>query len=323
MRRRESLGVLAALAAATAMPAHSQGRTRTVGYLSNGAEVSWLSRLLGELGYVEGRNLRIEFRVSSPDRLRVEEIAAQLVATRPEVLVSFGALNVSSLAAATKTIPIVCGGTADPVGVGYAKSLRRPGGNITGLSYGVPEFAEIVIGLVRAVKPGANRLAAIIARGAREDVIAGWSRVMRAQVEAAQAAGIAWDFTPVAELKELEAALDRLDARTSVVYFVSLPEAIGDRGAASAAANRRRVATLSGGAPEARAGALMHYAIDHADPQRRVARIVDRLLRGANVAEMPFELPDRTTFIVNRATAKAVGVDLPAEVLARATEIIG
>ena len=107
---------------------------RVVGYLSNGADGSTLSRDLAARGYVAGRDLRIVVKMSSRDKRELEASARALLADRPDVLVAWGAHNIGVLARLTRTVPIVCGGTADPVGIGYAKSIRRPGGNITGLS---------------------------------------------------------------------------------------------------------------------------------------------------------------------------------------------
>jgi putative ABC transport system substrate-binding protein len=291
-----------------------------VGYLSNGAHVSMFARPLAEHGFVEGRNLRFEMRVAPAGKgPSLEGLAAELVALRPDVLVAFGASNVEALARATRTVPIVCGGTADPVGLGYAQSLRRPGGNITGLSYGVPEMAGILVGMVQAVKPGLRRIVAIVGGG--EGAEQAWRRIVGSFERAVAAAGLRLDLDPVETLAGLEAGLERLDPRRDVAYFLNAPE---DTlfGAAASACIRRRLASFTSIAALARAGVLLHYSIDHAEPIRKVAAIVARLLRGASAAQTPFELPDRTSFIVNRATARAIGIELPPEILARATEIV-
>src|SRR5690349_4738255 len=143
MKRRDALGLIGV--GAVAPRALAQGRMKTVGYLSRGADPSWLSRLLATHGHVEGRNLRFVVRVAGEGGTHVDEQAAELVRLPADVLVAFGAHNINALARATRTIPIVCGGTADPIRVGYAKTLRRPGGNITGLSLGVSEMAGVTI----------------------------------------------------------------------------------------------------------------------------------------------------------------------------------
>ena len=318
MKRRAALALLASAAAGPL--AHAQSRIKILGYLSNGADPAWLVKLLAARGHFEGRNFRLEVRTRSPGR-DVESLAAELVGMRPDVLLAYGAGNVGALARLTKTIPIVCGGTADPVSIGYAQTIRRPGGNITGLSYGVPEFAQVTIGLMRAVRPGLRHIVATVRRG-RGDEQEGWQPINRSMEHAARAEGIAWELQPVATLAEIERALDALRPATGMPHFIQTPadlpatEAVG-------AANRRRLASAGSARSFVEAGALMSYTLDHADTRGRVAALVDQMLRGANPAETPFELPDRTNFIVNRATARAIGIELSPELLARATEVIG
>lgn len=318
--RRAALTGLLALAAAPRALAQ-RARVRTVGYLSNGADPAWLVKLLAASGHVEGRNLRLEVRTAPPETRDTEKVAAQLVEMRPDVLLAFGARNVSVLARLTKAIPIVCGGTADPVGIGFAETVRRPGGNITGLSYGIPEIAQILVGLMRTVKPRLQRILALTERK-EADGQQGWGNVLRSLEGRARGAGIAWELVRVGSAAETERALAPLEPATALVYYIDVTGVLANARAAELA-NGRRLASMAANTALGRAGVLMHYSIDHADPQRRVAAIVDQVLRGANPAEIPFELPDRTTFIVNRATAKAIGVELPPEVLARATEIVG
>jgi putative tryptophan/tyrosine transport system substrate-binding protein len=319
LRRRALVSGFAA--AALAPRAWAQPRRRTLGYLSNGAPGSWLATRLAARGHVEGHTLRLETRIPT-ERSGLEAMAAELVALKPDALVAYGARNVASLASLTRTIPIVCGGTADPVGIGFAKSLARPGGNITGLSYGIPEVAEFLIGLMRVVRPAVRRVAVIIERSVRIGTGEGMRRVLRSFEERAASVGMAWELFPVGDFAELEAVLVPLKPTSDVVYVVDIVDAIGHAGVASAI-TRRGLVSFAAAASGAREGALMHYSIDHADIPGRVVALVDQVLRGANPAEIPWELPDRTRFIVNRATARTLGMDLPAHVLARATEIVG
>jgi putative ABC transport system substrate-binding protein len=313
--------VLALIASAAASPlAHAQARMKTLGYLSNGADAAWLLKLLAERGHVEGRNLRVEVRTKQGPGV-VDDLAAELVAKRPDVLLAFGASNVAALARLTKTIPIVCGGTADPVSLGFAKTVRHPGGNITGLSYGVPEFAQVTIGLMRTVRPELRNIVSIVRkeRGGEQE---GWQPVTGSIGEAARGAGIGWELQAVDSLAGLEHALGALQPATGMPHFIQTPADLPVT-AAVAAANRRRLASAGSARLFVEAGALMHYSLTHADPRGRVAALVDQMLRGANPAQTPFELPDRTNFVVNRATARAIGIELSPELLARATEVIG
>jgi ABC-type uncharacterized transport system substrate-binding protein len=181
-------------------------------------------------------------------------------------------------------------------------------------------MAPILVGLMRAVRPELRRVVAIVA-GAGQVPREGWSRVLGALGEESARIGLKWEVLPVPSLPAFEKAIAGMDARMSALYLMGIPED-GDPARFVEALTRRKLASLTASAGPARMGALMHYSVNHADPMARVAALIDKLLRGANPAETPFELPDRTTFIVNRATAKAIGLDLPAEILARATEII-
>ena len=316
--------LVAALAAGVLAPAaFGQARMKTVAYLSRGADPSWLPRLLASHGHVEGRNLRFVVRVASDDSGQRDEQAAELVRLPADVLVSFGASNINALARATRTIPIVCGGTADPIRVGYAKTLRRPGGNITGLSLGVPEMAGVTTGLMRAILPGMKGIVTIVRRTPGGNEAEGWGPIIGALEEAARGAGYDWETVAVGPAAELEALAARLDRRSTFVNIVNWVDEAAGKEAVVAIMLRHRIPSLSAGDKLARDGLLLHYSLNHADFQRRIAAIVDKLLRGASAAETPFELPDRTTFIVNRGTARAIGITLPPEVLARATEIIG
>jgi hypothetical protein len=154
--------------------------------------------LLAARGYTPGRDLRVVVEIASHPDHRLEEKARALLAVRPDVLVAWGAGNINVLSSITRTVPIVCGGTADPVGIGYAKSIRRPGGNITGLSLGVPEMAPIIVGLMQAVRPHLKRIAAVVA--GTSVAPEGWPIIIGSLEAAARMQSIDWQFTPVASL---------------------------------------------------------------------------------------------------------------------------
>ena len=318
MRRRAFLGALSAVVPCGAL-AQDRGGVRVIGYLSRGATSEALARALAERGYVEGRNLRIEMRLGSGDVSERRARARELVLARPDVLVAWGKANVDALARETRTIPIVCGGTADPVAQGYAATLRRPGGNITGLSLGVPEMSEILVGLMRAVQPGIRRIAVFVSRG--RGAAEAWAVLLQSLESVARGLGIAWELVQVDSLDAFEKALQALDPRTSTAYLVWLPDSITGPDAAAALVRRRMPSSTT--TPQfARDGVLMNYMLGHARDVHRVAALVDSLLRGASAADTPWVLPDRTTFVLNRKTARAIGIELPAAVLARATEIV-
>jgi putative tryptophan/tyrosine transport system substrate-binding protein len=290
-----------------------------VGYLSRGAGKEALAGSLAERGYVEGRNLRIELRQTSADPEELEARSRELIRAQPDVLVAWGAKNINALARQTRTIPIVCGGTADPVGMGYAETLRRPGGNITGLSLGLPEMAELVVGLMASLRPGLRRIATYVIGGARD--VDGWTPVLRPIEGAARRAGLSWEIVPFASMEDFERALGILDPASSLAYLAGTPSSLEARQIA-AILIRRRLMSATSSPQAAREGLLMHYSVGHTDERRRVAAIVDAVLRGADPAGIPFQLPDRTIFVLNRRTARAIGLDLSPALLTRATEIV-
>ena len=319
--------VLSALLASTLSPlvaAGEEDRVRSVGYLSNGSGPEVIAKRLAERGWVEGKNLRFEVRKldgwDARNPHKYDAAAAELVRARVDVLLAFGSGQVKVLMAATKTIPIVCGGTPDPVGSGLTHSIRRSGTNVTGISYGIPEQAAIQVDLLRAVRPGLKRIVMIM----HEDSHEGFVVPLNALTDSAKAAGVSWDWAPASTFADADAAFAKIRDPVHEVAWVMANKADDEFPLAGLAqiALRRRIATMCED-DMVRAGGLMAYSIDHADQMGRIAAIMDKLLRGANAADTPFELPDRTTFLLNRATANAIGVKLAPDLLLRATEVIG
>jgi putative ABC transport system substrate-binding protein len=308
--RRAFVGGLLAAALAPRALAQPGSRVYVIGYLSGGQGPEWLAKVLGERGYVVGRNLRIETRIPpdwNPDTLA--KAAAELVALRPDVLYAIMGNRVGALAAATRTIPIVTGGVPDPVGGGFAKSLRRPGGNITGLSLGLHESAEIVMGILKSMRPQLRRVGGIFPKGLSTVNAGSW------WADAARKAGLEWMSAGVATEEEAERALASLAGQA--VFLAPMKDTeLGLK--IAAIATRLRIVTV--GPPDHQV--VITYGLDFKDDQARVAAILDQVLRGANPAEIPFELPDRPVFILNRRTARAVGLEIPRDVLLRATEVI-
>lgn len=304
LRRR----ILAAMAAAPMGIALARPRDGAplLACLSGGETVEQVAKLMAPFGYVAGRNLRIVVRTakSLPD---LPAAAVELVALAPDVLLADGPA-VMALAGATRTIPIVCAGLPDPVGAGLAQSLRRPGGNVTGLATGSPETAEIVFALLKAMRPRLRRIAVLHSPGAPVAI------QMRAHGEVARAAGLEWILAPISTPAEAERALAPLAGEAAWMAPIDGHELWKE---ARDIAHRHRIAT-HGGYP----GTLMSYGRTFTDHDRSVGAVVDKILRGANPAEIPFELPDRLSFVVNRATARAIGIEVPGDILLRATKVI-
>ena len=310
MRRREALAGILAWGIGGTPRAFAADRPRVVGYLSGGQGPEWLARVLATRGYVDGRNLRIDTRVPANwDMPMLAKAAAELVAARPDVLYAIMANRVAALAAATRTIPIVTGGVPDPVGAGFAQTIRRPGGNITGLSFGFRETAEILLGLLKEFRPRLRRVVGIFPAGLPEEHRGTWWR------DASRAAAVEWSAAEAGDEADAERILQPVAGQAVIVAPTKdprQPERI------LAIATRLRILSIG----SVQQGALMSYGHDFADHESRIAAILDKVLRGASPAEIPFELPDRPAFSLNRRTARAIGVEIPPGVLLRATEVI-
>ena len=290
--------------------AQSRERPKSIGYLSGGQSAEWLSKLLAERGFVEGRNLRVDTRIPSDwEEATLRRAAEELVALKPDALYAHLANRVGALAAATRTIPIVTGGVPDPVGAGFAKTLRRPGGNITGLSFGLPETAEITVSIFRMLRPGLKRLGGFFARGTPPAQMAPW------MIDAARRSGLEWAPMAVEPGQDVEGVLARFAGEAALVGPTRDP-AFGEQ--IIRHATRLRIMTSG----QVEAGALMNYGLEHEDGQNRIAAIMERVLGGANPAEIPFELPSRPDFRLNLATARAMGIVVPPEVMLRVTKVI-
>ena len=303
-RRRTLLAALAALVSSRLALASSP---RVVGLIGGAGHAQEMAKLMAELGYVEGRDLRFEARAAANLR-GLPQAASDLVALQPHVLLAEGPAVVV-LAGATQKIPIVCEGIGDPVAANLAESLRRPGRNVTGLSTGGTEPAAIAFGLLKSMRPKVRRLAVLHSPRVPVEI------QMRRHAEAAREAGLEWMPAPIVGADDVERALAPLAGEAAWLA------PIYTRGLAQAAldiAKKHRIAAIA-----AAPGALMWYGREFSDAPRRVAAIVDRILKGTPPGEIPFELPDRETFMLNRSTAHAIGIDVPKEVLLRATEVIG
>ncbi len=303
---------LAAGLAAGAVAAFGAPAVRRVGYLSGGASGESLARALAPFGWVERGNLHIETKVSETPATD-EASARELVASGPEVLVAYSGARTSALLRATRSIPIVTGVVSDAVAMGFAQTLARPGGNVTGLSFNFREVAPLHVNLLRTVVPSLRRVHAI--ESAR--TVAGGSGLIE---NAVKESGLAYE----AHRAEDEAAARQAFARIPnkgkdglVVFPIPV-----ERPLLAAMAIERRLAT-SGYWPEyANVGGLMACGQHFPDPLARVAAKVNEILRGGNPAEMPFELPRHTQMVLNRRTAAAIGAKFPVDLELRATEVV-
>lgn len=308
---------LPARVAAAAAPAPRPGQ-RVVGYLSGGAGTDVFAPHLARFGYVEGRNLRFEMRIA-PDLTRQppERLAAELVEARPDALLVFSSVRTRLLFGLTRTIPIVTGAVSDPVRMGMARSLARPGGNVTGLSKDYPETIGVWIGLCRAILPRLQRIVLVVSPAAFD------AEDARHLEGALRDAGVALDVVEVASLRDVAAALDSIrDRRAEAANFGNLPAAF-DRSALAALARERRVVAMWSDEDVIEQGGLIGHWRLHTKRMERIMAILAKVLDGADPAGIPFELPDLTRCTVNLAAAEAIGVKLPEAVMLRATRVIG
>lgn len=271
---------------------------------------------LRDLGWTEGVNLEVEIRDGQGTAAGIAQAARELVARKPDVLIAAGTAPIRALASETPTIPIVMAGAGDPVGTGLVVSLRRPGGNVTGVSMLGQEIIPKALSLLRELLPQAGRVDLMgSAANPGNDFFA------RTWTDAVRAAGIEGTMVIVPRVEDIESTIAGIRADAVVV----LPDPmflLVNAGLFTAAIARRLPAATTGGRAYAASGSLMSYSVNFDDLFRQAALYVDRILRGARPAEMPVEQPSRYELILNLKTARAIGVEMPRALLLRADEVI-
>ena len=309
------------LAAPLAAEAEQAGKVWRIGVLlaSDSPNVEAFRQELRKLGYVEGRNILIEYRWHEGKYDRLPALAAELVNLKPDLILVAGPQPTLALKAATTTVPIVFAGAADPVGLGLVSSLAHPGGNLTGLAILVPEeFGAKQVQLLRVAVPAAARMSVLIRpenpmhRTYLPQTVAAAKKLsMRLQILEAR--------TPT-ELDSAFAAATREHADVLLVLADNLFNA--HRTQIVALAAKSRLPTLYLWKEDVLAGGLMSYAPLLSDMFRRVPTYVDKILKGAKPADLPVEQPTKFELIINLKTAKALGLTIPPALLARADQVI-
>jgi putative tryptophan/tyrosine transport system substrate-binding protein len=325
VRRRGFIAVLGG-AAAWPLAGHAQQpeHTRRIGVLiafpenhpSTHGIVSAFADALRRLGWIEGKNIRIDYRFAAGDRTLFKTYAAELVGLMPDAILASTPPAVAELREQTRTIPIVFVLVVDPVGLGFVQSLARPGGNITGFSaYDAPMMGKW-LQLLKEVAPGVTRVAVIF----NPDTAPHAPLFNRAIEAAALSFGITVTQAPVHDDAGIEEAI-AIEAREPGGGLISLPEpfAVAHRDAIIAAATRHRL-PLIGSDP--RAGSLMSYSFDTVDLLAQAASYIDRILNGASPADLPVQQPTKYSLIINLKTAKALGLTVPPAMLDLADEVI-
>jgi putative tryptophan/tyrosine transport system substrate-binding protein len=322
-RRRFLLtSVAGAMAAPLAARAQQTGKVYRIGYLSfapNPATEGAFRDGLSELGYVEGKNLAIEYRWAQPDPARFSTLAAELVAAGVDVIVATFNLAIIAAKAATTTIPIVGLVVLEPVETGIVKSLARPGGNVTGLSWehGTDPGAK-KLEVFKQLVPTASRMAVVW-----NPTVPGLARYWTPFQTAATALGMATYSVEYSRAEDLDRALASiLRDRPSAIFFWGDPVAGVRRQALCEFALRNRLPTLGPGGRYTEAGCLISYAPSILDQFRRAPLYIDKIFKGAKPADLPMEQPTKYELIINAKTAKALGLTIPPSLLLGADQVI-
>ena len=273
---------------------------------------------LRELGYVEGRNIVIEWRYAAGRRDRLPALADEVVRLKVDIIVSGGPTITGFLKEATTTIPVVMGFDTDPVGNGLVASLARPGGNITGLSVLSPELGGKRLELLKEIVP---KLSRVVVLGS--STLPGNAQTLRETELAAGALGVKLQYFDVLSPKDIEAAFRRaVKGRADAVLAQGSGVLNAHRTQVADLAVKSRLPAIYYAAEFVEAGGLMFYGVDFAYLYRRAATYVDKILKGAKPAELPVEQPKKFEFIINLKAAKQIGLTIPPNVLVRADKVI-
>ena len=272
---------------------------------------------LRELGWIEGRTVAIEYRWAEGRSERFAEIAAEFVRLKVDVIVTTWNRAVLAAKQATSVIPIVFALAGDPVGSGLVASLARPGGNVTGLSVQQTDLAGKRLELLREVVPGLRRLA-IMANVGYPDAVLEMGEVQAA----ARTLGLEVVTLEIRRAEDIAPAFEALKGRADALYVCTDALVNTNRIRINTLALGARLPTMHGIREYVEAGGLMSYGANFPDLFRRAADYVDKILRGAKPADIPVEQPTKFDLVINLTTAKALGLDVPPTLLARADEVI-
>jgi putative ABC transport system substrate-binding protein len=328
MRRREFIaGILSAAAWPIAAHAQQGDRMRRIGVLMGGdesdpegkARLSAFTQALADLGWTDGRNVRIDLRWGGADTNRTRTLAQELVGLRPDIIVTTSTPTTVAIERETRTIPIVFSGAVDAVASGIVARLDHPSGNITGFAGEEASLGGKWLELLLEIAPGLKRAAIMF-----NPDTAPASAFMPSFETAARSLKIVPITAPVHSDAEIETAIIGL-GREPGSGLVVMPDAFtgAHRAPIISAAARNNVPAVYSYSYIARGGGLLSYGVDLQDIYRRAASYVDRILRGAKPGDLPVQLPTKYEMGVNLKTAKALGLTVPPSILARADEVIG
>jgi len=324
MKRREFISLLGGAAAAWPLAARAQpGRLPIIGFLGGGMRDSartWVAAFeqrLRELGWTEGRTVTIRYRWAEGHNERMAEIAAEFVRIKANVVAVYGTQAALAAKQATADIPIVFTLPGDPVGTGLVASLARPGGNVTGLSSQTTDLSGKRLEVLREIVPGLRRLAIMV----NVDNPANAEDMKETQAMA-RAAGLDVATFEIRRTEDIAPAFANLKGPADALYVA--PDALMtiNRLRINTFALAQRLPTLYGAREYVEAAGLLSYGPNFPDLFRRAGDYVDKILRGAKPADLPVEQPTKCDLVINLVTAKALDIDVPPTLLARADQVI-
>ena len=295
-----------------------------IGFVSNTSPSAVAPRLdafrqgLRELGYLEGKNIVIEYRHSEGKPARLPALVAELVRLKVDTIVTSGPSVTRAAKDATSTIPIVFAQEGEPVGSGLVASLARPGGNITGLSSFSPELNGKRLEILKEVDPRISRVAVF-----GTSTVQGHALFLKEQEPAARALRLQLQYLDLLNSRDIETAFRAASkGRADAIVLLSGPVLNAHRRQVVDLAAKSRLPAMYNFPEFVQAGGLMSYGVSNVDMARRAATYVDKILKGAKLADLPVEQPTKFELVINLKTAKQIGLTIPPNVLARADRVI-
>jgi putative ABC transport system substrate-binding protein len=326
MRRREFIGLVGGAAAALPLVSHAQVSKRLyrVAYLAltpgeNTTQMKTFAQRLKELGYVEGKDITIDYRSADGRSEQLSALAGELVRGKPDVLVAgLGTLTARAAKAATGEIPVVFTSVGDPLGAHLVQNLARPDGNVTGLASQSTETAAKRLQILEKLLPDRSPIAVLMNPGAPAPALA--LKELRA---AAESEGVRLEVLEISAISQVPQKIEAgLRAGAAGLLVIEDPLTIAARQQISNLCAQFRLPAVYGDREFVQAGGLMWYGADREQLFRRAAEFVDKLLKGAEPSALPVEQPTKFALVINMKAAKLIGLEVPSSLIALADEII-
>ena len=325
-KRRKIIFAFGATALTSPLTAYSQTKVWRIGFLSQRGVVIADSDFaygsfrqgMRELGYVEGKNLIIEWRSGEGKTERLPAMAAELVGLKVDLIVAAGTPGVAAAQKATTTIPIVMASILDPVGSGFVASLAHPGGNITGLKNFFGDLGPKQLEMLRSITPRLSRVAVLV-----NPANSGHAPVLKSIQAAAQKIGVTVLPAEARNREEIDNAFSMMSkAKAGAVLVISDAFFITQAHQIAGLAAKNRLPSIDSTRQYAEAGGLMSYGNSLGENYRRAATYVDKIFKGAKPGDIPVEQPTTIEMAINMKTAKALGIKIPNSILVQATKVI-